>query len=155
MDKATEFNDVLVIKREFSASLERVFTAWTDPEVLACWFGPPGFIVNRSIVDLQVGGEYDIEIQSPDGERIRHFGEYVEIDKPDKLVFTWMLDGQSCKGSQAQYGKTMVTIDFLAKGRKTEITLTHEQLPGQEAYDGHAFGWRGCFDSLEAYFQDA
>lgn len=143
--------DVLVIKRQFSASIEKVFDAWTKAEVLAQWFGPEGFSVSRSEVDLSVGGKYDIEINAPDGNRIRHFGRYVEISKPHKLVFTWMLEDQPCNGSEGLCAETLVSIEFKGIEQTTQITLTHERLPNQEAYDGHEFGWNSSFDSLTRY----
>jgi uncharacterized protein YndB with AHSA1/START domain len=146
-----ETTDVLVVKRLFSASIERVFDAWTKAEVLAKWFGPEGFLVSRSEVDLRVGGEYEIEINSPDGNCIRHFGHYVEILKPSKLVFTWMLEDQSCKGSEGLCAETLVSIEFKCIEQATEITLTHERLPNKEAYDGHQFGWNSSLDSLATY----
>jgi len=149
----SESRDVLVVKRIFSASIERVFEAWTKAEVLAKWFGPEGFFVTRSEVSLTVGGKYEIEINSPDGNRIRHFGRYVEISKPYKLAFTWMLEDQSCKGSAGLCTETLVNIEFKCVEQATEITLTHEQLPNKEAYDGHQFGWNSSFDSLATYLR--
>jgi len=149
MNNKSEFRDVLVIKRQFSAPIERVFAAWTDADVLARWFGPEGFVVTRSTVDLSVGGAYEIEIQSPDGQLIKHFGHYMEISVPNKLVFTWILEDQACQGSEGQCAETLVSIAFTRIDQATEITLTHEHLPDQAAYDGHAFGWNSSFDSLE------
>jgi len=145
--------EVLVLNRIFSAPVERVFDAWTKPEVLAKWFGPEGFSVNRSEVQLYVGGGYDIEICSPDGKHIRHFGNYLEISKPHKLAFTWMLVDQACKGSEGLVAETIVSIEFNRIELATELTLTHEKLPSKEAYDGHKFGWTSSLDSLTNYLQ--
>jgi uncharacterized protein YndB with AHSA1/START domain len=145
--------DVLVIKRVFNASVERVFDAWSKPEALAKWFGPEGFSVIRSEVTLTVGGCYEIEIRSPDGKHIRHFGEYLDISRPHKLAFTWMLVGQDCKGSEGLDAETIVSIEFKSIALTTELTLTHEQLPGKEAYDGHKFGWTSSLDSLNIFLQ--
>ena len=149
MNEKSEFRDVLVLKRLFSAPIERVFTAWAKAEVLSRWFGPEGFVVTRATVNLSVGGAYDIEIQAPDGKLIRHFGQYIEINAPKKLVFTWMLEDQACQGSEGQCAETLVSIEFIQMGKATELTLTHERLPDQAALDGHAFGWNSSFDSLE------
>lgn len=145
----------LVIKRVFSAPVEQVFAAWTQPDVLAKWFGPPGFEVKYTCLDLCVGGAYEIVIESPQGQSVRHSGQYVEIDVPKKLVFTWILDDQPCQGSQGQCAETLVTIDFTPQGQSTQITLMHEQLPDQKAYDGHSFGWNACFDALQLLFEEA
>lgn len=151
MTNEANVRDVLILKRTFNASIERVFNAWTQPEVLANWFGPEGFSVQRAEIQLSVGGSYDIEICSPDGKRIRHFGKYLEISKPNTLAFTWMLADQACKGSQDLTAKTIVTIKLKSIDCITELTLTHEQLPNKDAYDGHKFGWTSSLDSLTNY----
>lgn len=146
-----ESRDILVIKRLFSAPIEQVFDAWTKAEVLARWFGPEGFIVSHSETNLSVGGTYEINILSPEGNAIKHFGSYVEISRPYKLAFTWMLEDQACEGSEGQCAETLVSIEFKRIEHITEISLTHEQLPSQAAYDGHKFGWNSSFNSLASY----
>lgn len=151
---SSETREVLVINRSFSAPIDRVFDAWTNAEVLAKWFGPEGFSVIRSEVQLHVGGRYDIEICSPDGKHIKHFGEYLEISKPDKLSFTWMLADQACKGGEGLDAETIVSIEFKTVEKATEIILTHEQLPSKEALDGHKFGWTSSLNSLQDHFKN-
>lgn len=146
-----ETQDILVLKRRFSASIERVFEAWTQADILAQWFGPEGFTVSHSEISLSIGGNYEIELCSPDGQAIKHFGSYVEISPPKRLVFTWLLENQSCMGSEDLCAETLVSIDFQCIGQATELTLTHERLPSKEAYDGHAFGWKSSFESLNTY----
>ncbi len=147
----SESRDILVIKRLFSAPIEQVFDAWTKAEVLAKWFGPEGFIVSGSETNLSIDGTYEINILSPEGNAIKHFGSYVEISRPYKLAFTWMLEDQACKGSEGQCAETLVSIEFIRVDQTTEIILTHEQLPNQEAYDGHVFGWNSSLNSLASF----
>lgn len=148
---AAQSENVLVVKREFSAPIERVFDAWTNAGVLAQWFGPEDFEVTDAEIDLIVGGRYEINMVSPDGNSVKHFGFYVEISAPDKLIFTWVLEDQACEGSKGQSAKTLVSIDFKRINQMTAVTLTHERLPNKEAYDGHQFGWNSSFESLAAY----
>lgn len=144
-------SDSLVLTREFSAPIERVFEAWTNADMLAKWFGPEGFSVTHAEIDLTVGGHYDIEIRSTEGHSIRHFGRYVEIFAPHKLVFTWILGDQDCKGSKGRCADTLVTVEFNSVGQSTQVTLTHECLPDQAACDGHEFGWTSSFKSLAQF----
>ncbi len=139
----------LTISRVFAADIETVFKAWTDPAMVARWFGPEGVETSSTKIDLQKGGKYEFILQTPDGE-VRHYGEYVLIEPPEKLVFTWVLDvdNQACTGSTSQLTDTLVSVDFRRVGDSTEIVLTHEQLPDRKACEGHQFGWTGCFDSL-------
>ncbi len=143
---------VLTLTRVFPAPIEEVFEAWTKAEVLADWFGPVGFSVTTAEIDLRLGGKYLIVLQSPEGEVIQHFGEYVEIIPPTKLVFTWVLQNQTCRGSVNQCAETLVSLDFKRLDQSTEIRLNHERLPNKEAYDGHQFGWTSSFACLETFF---
>jgi len=157
MDNLARSSDqaVLTISRVFSAPVARVFEAWTKAEVLANWFGPAGFVVTTAKIDLRVGGKYLLVLQPPDGESIKHFGEYLEITPPQKLVFTWVLEHQACGGSKNQCAETLVSIDFKQLNQSTKIRLTHERLPNKEAYQGHEFGWNSTFDSLSEYILKA
>ena len=143
-----ETQPALSLTRQFDAPIDQVFDAWTNPEVIALWFGPEGFKVINKHIDLNVGGKYQIEIMSPNNERIKHYGKYVEITPSTKLVFTWILENQACEGSKGQSANTLVNISLFSRGEKTELHLVHEQLPDKAAYDGHSFGWNSSFDSL-------
>ena len=143
----------LTLRRVFNAPIARVFEAWTKAEVLASWFGPVGFTVTASNIDLRRGGAYHIALRSSEGTEIKHFGEYVEVTPPEKLVFTWLLENQACGGCNNQCAETLVSIDFKRVDESTEVQLTHEHLPSKEAYDGHVYGWSSTFDSFEDFVQ--
>ena len=144
---------ILTLRRVFNAPIERVFEAWTKAGVLVNWFGPVGFTVTASDIDLRRGGAYLIALRSPEGMAIKHFGKYVEVTPPERLVFTWLLENQACNGCVNQCAETLVSIDFKRVDESTEIRLTHEHLPNKEAYDGHEFGWSSTFDSFEDFVQ--
>jgi uncharacterized protein YndB with AHSA1/START domain len=76
-----------------------------------------------------------------EGQVIPHEGEYREITRPHKLVFTWKSAGA---------GDTVVTIAFAKVGdRKTKLTLTHERFVSEGARDGHRSGWAGILEKVE------
>lgn len=141
----------LEICREFAAPIQALFDAWTQAEVLAKWFGPESFTVLNAQTDLSVGGKYEISIQSPDNNIIKHFGEYVEIKVPNSLIFTWELKDQTCTGSEGQYATTLVTLLFEQTTQGTLLTLTHEKLPDQAAFSGHQFGWQSSLEALNQH----
>jgi len=141
----------LEICREFAAPIQAVFDAWTQVEVLAKWFGPEGFAVLNAQIDLSVGGKYEISIQSPDNNIIRHFGEYVDIKTPNSLIFTWQLRDQTCAGSEGHHVTTLVTLLFEETTKGTLLTLTHEKLPDQAAFAGHQFGWQSSLEALNQH----
>jgi uncharacterized protein YndB with AHSA1/START domain len=139
----------IVMTRELNASRDSVFKAWTEPAMLKKWFGPDGVNTIAAEVDLRIGGRYRLTMQEPNGSTIVHGGTYRKIDPPDKLVFTWILDGQSCEGSEGQPAETVVTLDFEDLGSTTRLTLTHDFLPSERSKEGHTMGWTGSLDRLE------
>ena len=146
---AVAFSDTLELERVFNAPIEKVFEAWISADVLAQWFGPEGFEVIEAKIDCRPQGEYSITIQSPDNMLIKHFGEYIEVDKPNKLIFTWVLENQACRGSSEHTATTLVELNFIEQQQQTLILLKHEKLPDQTALDGHRFGWQSSFNSLQ------
>ena len=138
----------LYMERTFNTNCEEMFKAWTDPNILMKWFAPEDVTTVSADVDLQVGGDYKIVMQLPDGELAEHYGSYKEIIPSEKLVFTWILDGEGCAGQSAEKSETLVIVEFKAVGDKTEVRLTHDFFITEKAKDMHAFGWNGCLDSL-------
>ena len=66
-----------------------VFQAWTDPEQIARWWGPKGFITVDYDMDVRPGGAYRFRMRSPEGTDHRKRGVYREIVAPERIVFTF------------------------------------------------------------------
>ena len=76
------------IRREFAAPRELVFKAWTDPAMLAEWWGPRGFTNPICQWDVRPGGKiYDV-MRAPNGVDYPMGGEFIEITPPESLVFS-------------------------------------------------------------------
>ncbi len=139
--------NTLQLRRTIRAPRAKVFRAWTDPQALKQWFGPPGYPAQAAEVDLRIGGKYRITMRKdPDGDLKSHYGTFQEIRPSERLVFTWNYDHRDI-------GNTLVTIDFRDLGDQTEIVLTHERFPSPEVRDQHSIGWNGCLDRLEQFVQ--
>ena len=136
----------LQIRRTFAAPREKVFRAWTDPQTLKQWFGPPGFKTTVAEVDLRVDGEFRLTLQKPTGEVVSAFGTFREIRPSERVVCTWNWDYNDI-------GDTILTLEFHDAGGETELVLTHERFPTIEHRDGHNTGWTGCFDKLEEFLR--
>ncbi|HVO41359.1 MAG TPA: SRPBCC domain-containing protein [Aggregatilineales bacterium] len=130
------------IRRTFKASRERVFRAWTDPEVLPKWFRPMGMETTVSYLELRIGGAYRFDYRAPDGERRAVTGKYLEIVRPEKLVFTWVSDATNDE-------ETRVTVEFRDLGGSTEVILTHQLLADENMVYRHQQGWASVLDQLE------
>lgn len=79
------------VTRRYTAPPERVFDAWLDAEMIGKWmFGPAlrDEEIVRLSLDARVGGSFSFVVRRQ-GEEIDHMGEYLEIDRPRRLVFTW------------------------------------------------------------------
>ncbi len=139
------------LERTFKASRERVFQAWTEADQIKKWFGPEEVVVRAAEVDLRVGGAFRVEMIISESETVVHSGEYLEITPPSRLVYSWILDGQTCGGSEKQYGETQVTVEFEECDGATLVRLRHEGLPSEQARKGHEYGWTGSFDKLAGH----
>lgn len=135
----------LNLTRTYSAPREEVFRAWTEPEALKRWFAPSDeFSTPIAEVDLRVGGAYRIGMKPPDQEDMFIVvGTYREVQPPERLVFTWSWE------EGMDVGETLVTVEFRDLGGSTEVVLTHELFPNEQARDKHNEGWSGCLKRLE------
>ena len=132
------------VTRRFGASAERVFDAFLDPDrARRFMFATPAGQVVRAEVDPRVGGRY-VFTDRRDGEDVEHFGEYLEIDRPRRLVFSFSVDRSSTDADR-------VSIDIVPLESGCELTLTHEMKPEWAAYAGRTQdGWTTMLEGLAA-----
>lgn len=83
----------ITISRDFAASREALFRAWTTKEGIEAWWGPTGFRTEVRELDLRIGGRYHFVMIDGDGNEYPVQGEYSVIEPPAKLV---MSDDVSC-----------------------------------------------------------
>jgi uncharacterized protein YndB with AHSA1/START domain len=138
--------DVLRIERTFNAPPRAVFDAWTSPEVLRRWWpAGSGWETPVAEVDLRVGGGLRLVMRSPDGEEFGGSGEYVEITRPERLVFTWTWDGH-----EGHEGTQLIEVEFGERADgTTAVVLTNRGLPDEESRRSHRDGWEASFDNLD------
>lgn len=138
----------LVVRREIEASAEELFDAWLDQESLGTWMRPGDAAstprASTVQVDARVGGAFRINMHTATKD-VLHTGVYQEIDRPRRLVFTWISVNTGDR-------PTLVTVEFRpgATARHTEIVLSHEQLPTPAAVEGHTKGWTAIIENLAA-----
>ena len=135
------------LNRVFQASREAVYAAWTDPEAIKQWFGPPTCSAQEDELDLRVGDEYRIKMKTEEFGEIELKGIYREVSPPERLAYSWeWLSEPLCA-----MGETSVVVEFVDLGDSTEIRLTHDGFPEAEAAENHNEGWSGTLDKLAAY----
>jgi uncharacterized protein YndB with AHSA1/START domain len=121
---------------------ERIFSALTNAAELARWFGPQGFTMPEIEVDLRVGGGYRFTMQPPGGgDRFHLSGEFLEIDAPRRLVYTFRYEEPDPADRE-----TVVALTLEEVGHATEVSLSHGEFATESRLELHRSGWT---DSLE------
>lgn len=109
---------------EFKASAERVFDAWLDPIKVRSWMaqavqGMPPFDVRRIEIEARVGGKFTFSDMRKEGEAV-HWGYYLEIDRPRKLVFSWFTSEE-----EEQENSSIVTLTVEPLPNGCRATIVH------------------------------
>jgi uncharacterized protein YndB with AHSA1/START domain len=137
----------IVLTRVFPVDIERVFEAWTRPDLLSQWFVPAAGSAAVVTNDLRVGGRYRIAIHRDDRDIGGASGEYLEIQAPHRLVFTWASTGV------VHLKDSVVAVDFERVQDGTELTLTHTVRRDSEEGRAHERGWQATLASLERFLE--
>lgn len=143
MAEVCKSDDRLSVKQVVAAEIERVFEYFTQPELLAKWHTPVNTDPAQVELDLKVGGQYRISMNDPDCDLHVATGVFLEIDKPNKLVYTWAWEG-------GDMPETQVTVLFRSLGEQTEVELIHEGFPEADATSHHGEGWAALLENLAA-----
>jgi uncharacterized protein YndB with AHSA1/START domain len=130
----------LVVRRVFKTDRQTLFAAFARADEMSRWFFPWKGGRAEATNRFEVGGTYQVEMFPPDGGSYMHTGEYKDIVPQQKIVFTW---------NSPAVKDTLVTIELHEVNGGTEVVLTHEFLPSEEAYGSHQEGWAGCLDRLD------
>ena len=132
----------LQLERTYRAPAERVFDAWTSEEVMRRWWqAERGWETSEATVDLRVGGEVRVVMRDPVGDvEYGGGGRYTEIDRPARLAFTWLWDGDT--------RRTLIEIDFEEADGATTVRFRHSGLWDEEAVRSHEGGWGRILDNL-------
>ena len=127
------------IRREIAiaASPETVWEFLVDPEKATRWMG------QSASLDPRPGGEYHVEVISGNVA----VGEFVEVDPPRRLVWTWGWTDQS--QSPVPPGSSTIEVELVPEGDGTLMRFTHSALPDLEATQKHAHGWDHYLERLQ------
>ncbi len=133
---------ILRVTRRFDFAPQCVFDAWLDPQGVCKWlFATPTGQIARAEIDPRPGGKFVI-VDRRDGEDVEHLGEYLELDPPRRLIFTFAVPKYSSQS-------TRVSVDIAPAGTGCELTLSHQGvLP--EWFDRTRQGWTMILDALDS-----
>ena len=157
-----------VISRTFNAPRETVFDAFTNPEGMKKWWGPKGFVMLASKMDLRVGGTYHYGMRGPDGTAMWGKFVYREIVRPERIVFVNSFSNENGDVTRHPMAldwplEMLTTFTFEDVGGKTKLTTTSVALNASDAeratfsanHDSMTQGWTGTLDQLEAHLAKA
>ncbi|GAA2746266.1 SRPBCC domain-containing protein [Kitasatospora cinereorecta] len=132
-------------RRVLRAPRSAVFRALTDPGDLAEWFGPDGFTIPGVQSDLRPGGGYRIAMQPPEGDMFHLVGEFLEVDPPERLSYTFRWEDPDPEDRE-----TVVTLALRdLGGTVTELVLTQGDFATERRRALHDEGWAQSMDKLE------
>src|SRR5688500_13517734 len=135
---------------------ELAFKAWTSAEHIQQWMQPePGMVVPFATMDLRVGGKFRIQMKTPDGEFFTAAGVFTEVQAPARLVYTWdwEKDGSGTEFGEVEGKPSLITVEFLKRGERTEMVLMHSRIATVESRDNHARGWGRIVDNLATFVE--
>jgi uncharacterized protein YndB with AHSA1/START domain len=142
---------VLHMERVLAASPEKVFDAWTRPELLSQWWGPEGTHLGPHDLDVREGGTWrTVMVSDADGTEYIVGGVYRVIDRPKRLVLTWAWEEDGKPGHE-----TELSILLEAQSGGTKLTLLQREFETAEGRDNHNGGWTSSLARLERLFAGA
>jgi uncharacterized protein YndB with AHSA1/START domain len=140
---------VVRIERTFDARAEAVFDAWTSPEVMRRWFHcASDWETAEAEVDLRVGGKVLVVMRKPDRTESRARGEFTVIDRPHRLVMTWIF-------GDAPSNQQLIELTFSEADGSTTVQLVNSGISTDERRDAQEEGWHGCLHELASLFAAA
>jgi uncharacterized protein YndB with AHSA1/START domain len=139
----------LVLTRLIDAPPEKLFRAWTDPDLLRQWFAPLPYTTPIAELDVRAGGSSLIVMRGPDGTEMPLPGVYLEVVENERLVFTNAYT-KAWEPSDKPFMTAIIT--FVNEGGKTRYTarVLHWTVADREAHEKMGFhkGWSQCADQL-------
>jgi len=145
----------LRITHTLYAPIEDVWDAWTNPESMKQWLSPEGMTTPDASVDLKVGGAYRVIMEGKNMPNPDHNGqmavggEYLEIEKPTKLVFTWLWEDSPVDTHTTKISLLFNKIDE----NTTELTITHSGFADENMQKEHDMGWKSTLRKLDMFIK--
>jgi uncharacterized protein YndB with AHSA1/START domain len=143
----------LRLVRQIKARPSIVFEALTTPEGIARWWGPDAGPVLSAETDVRIGGRFKVRFRMLDGSEHESAGEYLEIERPKRLVMSWQWTVGSEPDEVGNLSRLAFDLEPIESG--TELTLTHAQLKTEASRISHAQGWAGAIEKLVQHFSCA
>lgn len=142
----TNETQIVSLEKEFNASKEALYRAWTDEASLKQWWKPMGKTLARVENDIRPGGKVaytfdnDLTIQ----------GEYKEAQPGEKLVYSWVWD---LPDDSAHKGEYLLTVAFNGEGDNSRLAVRQEAFQNEHSVQPHREGWEQALDDLKRFVE--
>jgi uncharacterized protein YndB with AHSA1/START domain len=132
----------LKMARTLDAPVDRVWTALTDADQIARWYGPgEAFRVEVLEWDCRIGGKYRVAMHQEDGPTHTCFGVFQALERNQRIAYTWAWEGQPPID-------TVVTFTLTPDGEGTRLEFAHTGFPAEDVREQHRMGWTGSMERL-------
>jgi uncharacterized protein YndB with AHSA1/START domain len=142
----------LSLTRVIAASPDKLYKAWTTPELLKQWFAPAPYSVPEAILDVRPGGSNLVIMRGPEGPDFPNRGVYLDIVENRKIVFTDAFTS-AWVPSEKPFMTATITFEDIGNGQ-TRYTahVLHWSVEDREMHEKMGFheGWGKCADQLAA-----
>ena len=152
------------VTRTFNAPRDAVWKAWTEREALEEWWGPKGCAIEVEQLDVSPGGIFHYSMGMPDGSKWWGIFHYVEVVKPERIVFVNSFSNESGDITRAPFSETWPkeignVVTFHEEGNKTRLehlgrpvnVSAEEQAMFESMFGSMQQGFGGTFDQLDDY----
>lgn len=131
------------LHRVLATKPEKVYRAFVEPDAIASWLPPYGFLCTVHELEAKVGGKHKMSFRNfTTGDELSFGGEYLELVPGERLVYTDEFDDPNLPGEM----KVTVTLKAVSVG--TEMTIVQEGVPDQIPLEGCYLGWQECLLKL-------
>jgi uncharacterized protein YndB with AHSA1/START domain len=132
------------LHRVLTAPVEKVYRAFTDPDAMASWLPPYGFVAKVHSMDLKVGGKYKMSFTNfTTGSSHSFGGDYLEIKPNELLKYSDKFDDPNLPSEMT------TTITFKAVSCGTEIVAVQEGIPEMIPVEMCYLGWQESLEKLK------
>jgi len=139
----------LILTRIIDAPRDKVFRAWTEPELLKQWFAPLPWTTSKAETDTRAGGASLIVMRSPEGNEFPSRGVYLEVVQNERLVFTDAFT-KDWEPSEKPFMTVILTFEEIEGKTRYTARVRHWSVADREAHEKMGFhaGWAVCAEQL-------